>query len=91
MSTTNHFISVKTPSVGAFQLGSGGASANSNIHTGTSSTAADLVEVRWVADTVLMNSVSRLDFLRALETIARFVMKGGFGPLNTSQDANIPV
>ena len=91
MTTTNHFISVKSPSVGAFQLGSGGASSNSNIHDGTSSTAADLLEVRWVADTNLPNSVSRLDFVKGLQTIIRFVMKGGFGPLGASQDANIPV
>lgn len=88
MAKTNHFISVTDPSTTQFQLGSGGASANSNIHDGTATTSTDLVEVRWQSDSVLANTVTRKNLFDALDLIKRFILQGGFG--QPGSDANIP-
>jgi hypothetical protein len=79
----NRFISVKDPSTTEFQLGSGGASGNSNMHDGTSTTAGDLVELRWDS------TVSRKGVFDAMMLIKRFILQGGFG--QPGSDGNIPV
>jgi hypothetical protein len=90
MTTTAHYISVTDPSNSGMQLGSGGASTAQNVNDGTSSTSTDLVEVRWTSNTTLANSVSRKQFIQALDLIKRFVLRGGYGTTGTP-DANIPV
>ena len=77
------YISIKDPSTTGFNLGSGGASANSNIHDGTSSTAGDLLEIRWDS------TISRKQVLDGFEVFKRFILQGGFGP--PGSDSNIPV
>ena len=85
MSQTNHFISVTVPSNSGMQLGSGGASSAQNVNDGTSSTSTDLVEVRWVADSTLKNSVTRKQLIQALDLIKRFVLRGGYGTTGSAR------
>ena len=89
MTTTNHYISITDPSNPSFMLGSGGGGGAQNINDGTSSTAADLVEVRWVANTTIAQTVTRKQLLMALKTIMKFVIRGGYGT-SGSPDGNIP-
>jgi hypothetical protein len=90
MTTTAHYISVTDPSNSGMQLGSGGALNAQNVNDATTSTTTDLVEVRWTSNSVLAQTVTRKQFLQALDLIKRFVLRGGYGTTGTP-DANIPV
>lgn len=90
MATVQHYISVVDPSTTEMNLGSGNTT---NIHDGTSSTAGDLVEIRWTQTTsgsgTVSPTVSRKMLFDAMLLIKRFILQHGFGPPGT--DGNIPV
>jgi hypothetical protein len=77
------YISVTDPSTTAFVLGSG---STTNVHDGTSSTAADLLEVRWDS------TISKKMVYAGLEVIKRWIEQGGGTTKGGSgQDSNVPV
>lgn len=98
MATVQHYISVVEPSDSSFTRPNnvaGGVDYVVNLHTGTSTTAADLLEVRWTQTTsgagTISPTVSKKDFLLGLETIRKFVIAGGYpGFATPNPDANIP-
>lgn len=69
---TDHFVSIPKREL------PGGVLDNSALHSGTSSTAADFIELRWQSnDGSDPTGVTKKDILVALEVFERFIIEGG--------------
>lgn len=80
--STDHFVSIPKRRLIHNDLD------NSGLHSGTSSTATDFIELRWQSDTGSgATGVTRQDILIALEVFERFIIEGGI----TGNGADVPV
>jgi hypothetical protein len=73
MAITNQFVSIP------FREVVGGETFNGNMHSGTSTSAADYIELRWIEYTTgtTASGVTRKDILIALKVFERWIKEGG--------------
>lgn len=72
MAAVDHFVSIPFRRLVRNDLD------NSGLHSGTSSTATDFIELRWQSnDGTNPTGVTRQDVLIALEVFERFIKEGG--------------